>query len=267
MATRRPETANRRSLSLSESKVRSNTLPRVPGTRSIGLASAFAAIAVTLGACGGDDETTTSSTSTTTSTTSTSTGESETTGAEGACTPEAAFVDAASGEFGGLELDCREGAEPAPVEEQDLEAAADAAGCDLELGLKDEGNTHIQPSDTPEYGTEPPTSGDHDPVPLADGAYLTPPRERYFVHSLEHGRVAILYNPSLPEEDQLALKGVFLEDPDGMILAPYEQMPYEVAAAAWTNYIGCDSYSPEALGAIRDFRDEFRGNGPEAIPL
>jgi len=232
----------------------------VPGTRSIGLATVFAALAVTLGACGGDDETTTA-TSTTTATTST------TTEAEATCNPAAAFVDRGSGEFSGLDLDCREGTEPAAVSEPDLEAAAEAASCDLELDLRDEGNTHIQPSQTPEYGTEPPTSGDHDAVPLADGAYLTTPRERYFVHSLEHGRIAILYNPDLPEEDQLALKGIFLDDPEGMILAPYEQMPYDVAAVAWTNLLGCDSYGPESLDAIRAFRDEFRGKGPEAIPL
>ena len=95
----------------------------------------------------------------------------------------------------------------------------------------------------------------------------TPPNARNFVHSLEHGRVNVQYSASLPEDEQLALKGVFDEDPEGMILAPYEQMPYDVAAAAWTNYLGCDSYSPETLDAIRSFRDEFRGNGPEEIPL
>ena len=242
----------------------STTLPRVPGTRSIGLATAFAALAVTLGACGGDDETTTTSTSTTSTTTSTEAG---TTGAEGACGPEQAFIDRASGEFSGLDLDCRPGTEPAAVETTDLEEAADAASCDLELDLPDEGNTHISPSKPTSYDTSPPTSGDHDQVPLADGAYAETPEERYFVHSMEHGRVLILYNPDLPEEDQLALKGAFEEDPDGMALFPYPDMPYDVAATAWTQLLGCDTYSPEALDAIREFRDEFRGKGPEAIPL
>jgi hypothetical protein len=239
----------------------------VPGTRSILLATAFTALAVTLGACGGDDDETTTTSSTTTTTSTTTEPDEGTTGAEGPCQPEDAFVDLASGDFSGLDLDCREGTEPAAVAETDLEAAADAASCELELDLKDEGNTHISPSQDPQYGTEPPSSGDHDQVPLADGAYAEPARERYFVHSMEHGRVVILYNPDLPEEDQLALKGVFDEDPDGMIIMPYEQMPYDVAAAAWTNYVGCDSYSAETLDVIRDFRDEFRGKGPEAIPL
>ncbi|HEX6117477.1 MAG TPA: DUF3105 domain-containing protein [Solirubrobacterales bacterium] len=233
-------------------------------TRSIGLATAWTALAVTLGACGGDDETTSSASTTSSTTTSTTTGA---TGAAGPCAPDDALVDRASGEFSGLDLDCRPGTEPAAIEVADLEEAADAAGCELELDLPDEGNTHIPESKPAEYDTSPPTSGDHDQVPLADGAYAEEPEARYFVHSMEHGRVVILYDPSLPEEDQLALKGVFEDDPDGMVLIPYSEMPYEVAATAWTNALGCDAYTPETLDAIRDFRDEFRGKGPEAIPL
>lgn len=240
----------------------------MPGTPQIALATVFTALAVTLGACGGDDETTTSP-STTTSTTTTTTGP---TGAEGTaeCEPTldgGAFIDPSTGEFTGLEPDCRRGTVPEPVEIANLEEAADAAGCDLELDLPDEGNTHIPASKPADYETDPPTSGDHDQVPLADGAYADAPEARFYVHSLEHGRIVVQYRPDLPEEDQLALKGILEEDPDGMILIQNEEMPYEVAATAWTNLLGCDSYSPEALDAIRDFRDELRGKGPEDIPL
>jgi hypothetical protein len=228
----------------------------VSGTRSIGLFAILAALAVALGACGGDDEETTTSSTTTTSTTTTAD-----------CTPAQAEVDQATGEFAGLDLDCREGTPPAPVAIEDLADAAEAGNCDLELDLPDEGNTHIPASKPTSYETSPPTSGDHDQVPLADGAYAETPEERYFVHSMEHGRVLILYNPDLPEEDQLALKGVFDEDPDGVAFFPYPDMPYDVAATAWAQLLGCETYGVETLDAIRDFRDEFRGNGPEAVPL
>ena len=62
-----------------------------------------------------------------------------------------------------------------------------------------------------------------------------------FVHSLEHGRIEIQYSPDLPE-DQLALKGVFDESPAGMLLFPNTDMPYEVAATAWTQLMGCKEY-------------------------
>jgi hypothetical protein len=102
----------------------------------------------------------------------------------------------------------------------------------------------------------------------ADGAYRQTPRSIEFVHSLEHGRIEIQYAPDLPKADQLALKGVFDESPSGVLLFPNSRMPYEVAATAWTQLMGCKSYKgAKTLDAIRDFRDQFRGRGPEAVPF
>jgi hypothetical protein len=141
----------------------------------------------------------------------------------------------------------------------------------LQLDLPDEGHAHLQPSDpVPDYATNPPTSGDHIVPPLmqADGAYSEFPQPVRFVHSLEHGRVEIQYSPDLPERDQLALKGVFDASPAGMLLFPNPEMPYEVAATAWTELIGCRQYDGAAtLDAIRDFRDFYRGQGPENVAL
>jgi len=222
------------------------------GTPRTILAIGLAALAVGAGACGDDegDEDATSSTST------------EATGS--------AEIDPGTGDpFEDiLEPDERQGTPPPEIEIADLEEAAADAGCDLQLDLEDEGNTHIaEGGSEPSYETDPPTSGDHSPTPLADGAYLDTPEAVNYVHSLEHGRVEIIYSPDLPEDEQLALKGIFDEDPDGMLLFPDPEMPYAVAATAWTNLLGCDTYSAEALDAIRAFRDEFRGNGPEDIPL
>jgi hypothetical protein len=227
------------------------------------LAAAVVALPLALAACGGDEETTTTTTTTTT----------EPAGTTGAGGPAAAgdggsaYIDKATGDPLGLEPDSRRGAAPPPIEISDLADAADAAGCELRLDAPDEGNKHIPSTVTPRYRTTPPTSGPHDATPLADGAYRETPEERFPVHSLEHGRVVIQYQPDLAEEDQLALKGVFDEDPEGMVLIPNPEMPYDVAATAWTNGLGCESYSPDVLDAVRDFRDEFRGKGPEKIPL
>jgi hypothetical protein len=104
---------------------------------------------------------------------------------------------------------------------------------------------------------------------MADGAYQKMPQNWYFVHSLEHGRIEIQYSPKLPDADQLALKGVFDQDPNGMLLFPNTQMSYEVATTAWTQLMGCPSYEGDkTLDAVRDFRDIYRGNGPEGqIPI
>ena len=148
------------------------------------------------------------------------------------------------------------------------------AGCELEVDLPDEGNEHLDdPEEVPAYETAPPTSGDHfadfeeaGAGAFADGAFLDTPPVNRVVHSLEHGRVAIQYSPDLAEEEQLALKGVFDEDRPGVLLYPNAHMPYDVAVTAWTRMLGCETYDGAAtLDAVRLFRDEFRGKGPEAV--
>jgi hypothetical protein len=188
-----------------------------------------------------------------------------------------AHIKNSGGSFRGLEPDCRTGTPPPPIQFADLRVSAAKAGCEVKLNLPDEGNTHVPNSTPVHYGTVPPTSGNHNPVPIDDGAYKTPispnPETpgmniRDMVHAMEHGRIEIHYNPKLPEEQQLALKGVFDADPDGMLLFPDPGMPYAVAVTAWTNEVVCQNYSPEVLDVIRNFRDTYRGNGPEqAIPI
>ena len=150
----------------------------------------------------------------------------------------------------------------------DLKAAAKAAGCTLD-NPEIEGSTHEDKDfKASDYKTNPPTSGNHNPEQLADGAYSEMPAPWYFVHSLEHGRIEIQYSPDLSEEDQLALKGVFDESPPGMLFFPNDDMPYEVAVTAWTQLMGCKEYKGRAtLDAIRDFRDTYRGLGPEPLPI
>jgi hypothetical protein len=183
--------------------------------------------------------------------------------------PDAAHIQVNSGFLHDTAPDGRTGTPPPALQQGDLRTAADEAGCELKLDLPDEGNTHIsQESEIPDYGTNPPTSGDHNPQQLADGAYRVMPQTWYFLHSMEHGRIEIQYSPDLAEEDQLALKGVFDQQPDGVLFFPNEDMPYDVAVTGWTQLMGCDKYDGAAtLDAVRDFRDTYIGLGPEPLPL
>ena len=185
--------------------------------------------------------------------------------------PEAARIEVQSGSVNGIAPDGREGTPPPAVQQGDLQIAAREAGCELDLDLPDEGNTHLRPNqDPPNYETDPPTSGNHivPPRQQADGAYSEYPEPQFTVHSLEHGRIAIQYSPELPEDQQLELKGLFDEDPDGVLLFPNPEMPFDVAATAWTQMIGCPTYEGQAtLDALRAFRDPFRGQGPEPVPV
>jgi Protein of unknown function (DUF3105) len=183
--------------------------------------------------------------------------------------PDAAHIQINSGFLHDVTPDGREGTPPPELKQGDLELAAEAAGCELDLDLPDEGSDHItKESDIPEYDTNPPTSGNHNPEQLADGAYSEEPELWWAIHSLEHGRIEIQYSPDLPEEDQLALKGVFDQRPDGVLMFPNSEMPDEVAVTAWTQLMTCPTYEGAAtLDAIRVFRDTYIGLGPEAVPL
>jgi hypothetical protein len=178
--------------------------------------------------------------------------------------PEAARIELQTGFVNDGVPDGREGTPPPPLRQGDLELAAEAAGCELRTNLPEEGSAHLRGgAERPDWNTNPPTSGDHDPQQQADGAWAEVD-ELHTLHSLEHGRIAIQYSPDLPEQDQLALKGVFDDDSAGMLFAPDPDMPYAVAASAWTHLLGCKRYEGRAtLDAIRDFRDIYRGQGPE----
>ncbi|HET9678404.1 MAG TPA: DUF3105 domain-containing protein [Solirubrobacterales bacterium] len=167
------------------------------------------------------------------------------------------------GSTNGVEPDEREGIAPPPVKVVNLEEAAKKAGCKLELKLKDEGHTHIPPkSPEPNYKTNPPTSGNHvePPYQQADGAYAEEPEAIDYVHSLEHGRLEIQYAPTLPEKEQLELKGLYDTMYGAALLFPNKKMPYQVAATTWTNLLGCPEYKGSAtLDAIRAFGKQTWG--------
>jgi hypothetical protein len=161
------------------------------------------------------------------------------------------------GSTNGVQPDERSGTPPPPVKVANLDTAAKQAGCKLKLHLRDEGHEHIPAgSKTPDYKTNPPTSGPHvePPYQQADGAYREEPAPIDFVHSLEHGRLEIQYAPDLPEKAQLELKGLYDTMYGAALLFPNKEMPYEVAATTWTNMLVCPTYEGAiTLDAIRAF--------------
>src|ERR1044072_439670 len=75
---------------------------------------------------------------------------------------DSAHINASSGSTNGLSPDDREGTPPPPVQVSNLKDAAEKAGCDLRMNLKDEGKPPLPTgSAAPEYKTSPPTSGNH----------------------------------------------------------------------------------------------------------
>lgn len=180
-----------------------------------------------------------------------------------------ARISLQSGQTNGVAIDERLGIEPPAVEEPDLAHARQAAGCEVRAKLPIEGRSHLPPgAPAPSYDTNPPTSGNHvtPPFQQADGAYAATPGEMNVVHSLEHGRVAIQYSSALPEEDQLALRGLYDDAYSAALFFPNDKMPYDLAVASWGELLGCFSYQGAAtLDTIRAFGAKYQGTAPEPI--
>jgi hypothetical protein len=145
----------------------------------------------------------------------------------------------------------------------DLKAAAKAANCKVQQ-FPQEGRNHV--GGHVDYKTNPPTSGNHNEFPAADGAYTEDPGMEHLVHSLEHGRIILWYQPNAPAQLKGQLKALFDEDNFHMLLAPNDRnMPDQVAASAWTRSITCPKVTPETWDALRAFRDQYRDQGPEQV--
>jgi hypothetical protein len=169
-----------------------------------------------------------------------------------------------------------EGGEVSEQTELDLDAAAEAAGCQLEDTKGTGVLSHTTSLDERvKYTDNPPTHGRHYEIPAEDGLYQEAPPDEALVHTLEHGRVIVWVKPSLPAEARETIRALFDEDDYQMVVVPRRNMPYAVAATAWNGdpdpggtgrTLSCDQWNERLVDAIRTFRDEHRSNGPEPIP-
>lgn len=190
----------------------------------------------------------------------------------------AAVVVALAGGGGDSGSDSGDAAEasasvPIPARKvNDLDAAVKAAGCELR-SFESEGREHSEDTFTG-YKTNPPTSGTHNPVAAEDGIYPpgNEPAVNNWVHALEHGRIIYQYKPGTPKRRADQLETLVNEDFRGasgyhqMAMQNNSEMPYAVAAVAWTRFVGCKEYTDEVFDAFRAFRDTYVDKAPEFIP-
>jgi len=165
-------------------------------------------------------------------------------------------------------------------------SAAAAAGCTAVEQPQDQGRQHIPQDSTYTYTQQPPTSGPHDPTPLAAGVYSAPQGETHLVHSLEHGAVEFYYQstgPSaLPSDVVDALKSVatgngrvILTPAPFALSAPLDKsktFTVSLALAAWDRLTQCPSTitAQQAKTLARAWIAAFvnAGSAPEAgFPL
>jgi Protein of unknown function (DUF3105) len=154
-------------------------------------------------------------------------------------------------------------AEDAPVG-----VGAQAAGCSDIEEFETEGNGHVPDGVNVQYGTTPPTSGDHYSRP-ADAGFYPPatatqiPDER-FVHNLEHGQIVIWYQPGVSASVREDLQA-YIEKQSGqqalaLLGVPYDPAPAPITLTAWGAMQECDAVSEDVIDA---FRELYQNKGPE----
>ncbi|MGH2746633.1 MAG: DUF3105 domain-containing protein [Actinomycetota bacterium] len=117
-------------------------------------------------------------------------------------------------------------------------------------------------SGTVNYETTPPVSGPHAGQPFPCGVHGQPIPNENFVHSLEHGAVAILYQPDLDIDTVREIESIVGEYEDNVLSAPYPGMEPTIVVASWGEKMNLDEIDGPA---IREYADVFRGRGPEGI--
>ncbi len=163
--------------------------------------------------------------------------------------------------------------------DEDLAATMQGGGCDLKTVPAQVGNhsAAVDATSNPKWNTDPPTSGPHFEIPAVYGEYQTPLKIAQVVHNLEHGAVFILYGPQVPDATVQQLRDFYLEEPTGVLLAPYPKLRDKIALGAWTvpddfepggtngtSYLAtCTQFDEDAFAT---FRDELRFRGPERFP-
>ena len=141
--------------------------------------------------------------------------------------------------------------------------ASAEAGCTDVEEHEIEGQEHVEVA--PQYGTNPPTSGNHLQTPASPGFVEEPLDPGALVHNMEHGQIIFWYDPSAPDATIDEIEDIVDQQFDESIAVPWEPLegPYSFAMTAW----GASQHCRQVSQAVVDnFREEYQGKGPEAIP-
>jgi Protein of unknown function (DUF3105) len=129
------------------------------------------------------------------------------------------------------------------------------------------------------YNSNPPSSGIHTDATVIWGIYDQPVPTISSVHNLEHGGIVIRYGPDVPASEVEKISDFYLDDPNGLLVAPMPGLGDTIALTAWTYDQGRKNdrtYEGEGRlakvtrfddDAFSAFVDNFRGHGPELFPV
>ena len=121
---------------------------------------------------------------------------------------------------------------------------------------------HVE--DPVQHDDLPPAGGDHDGCWAEWGLHTEPVPSHNWVHNLEHGGVALLYNCPDGCESELATIQNLAESLDGVswLLTPYPEMETRFGVVAWGQRMLLDCVDSDAYLA---FIAMHANNAPEAV--
>jgi Protein of unknown function (DUF3105) len=135
--------------------------------------------------------------------------------------------------------------------------ALTAAGCVDETIPEMADSSHLaEGEEPPEYNSNPPTSGRHQPVPALWGVYDSPVGQDILIHNLEHGGLIVQYGDGVPPETRTAMVEAVLEDRDFMLITPYPALGDKVAFTMWTRLVVCERFDVEVMNELRKSRNQ-----------
>jgi hypothetical protein len=114
---------------------------------------------------------------------------------------------------------------------------------------------------TPNYNSNPPTSGPHADTPAACGVYRQPVPDVNSLHSMEHGAIVVHYDPELSQEQVIDLEEIGRDVGGEIIVTPRPDNPSAVVLTAWTKLLALDEVDGDVIAA---FESEFGNRSPEA---
>ena len=139
-----------------------------------------------------------------------------------------------------------------------------AAGCTFKtFDALEAGHVDKLP-DGYEYNSIPATSGLHNPTTAIWNLYDQPVPEINYVHNLEHGGIVIWYGSKVTRAKIDLLEAFVGEDPRAMLMSPLPKLGNKIALTAWTHLATCTNVNEPAF---KQFRDAYRGKGPERFRL
>jgi uncharacterized protein DUF3105 len=143
------------------------------------------------------------------------------------------------------------------------------AGPVLGQRIPDEGFEHVAVGTQLHYKANPPASGPHYPFPAPAGVYPNGLQTGFWVHSLEHGYIALLYRPPASPDRLAEFDRTVKDFPRSkygnvkLLIVPYPDMSHPYAVMAWDWRLDMDTYD---RATVLQFYKEHVDHGREDIP-